>query len=295
MDEYCPSTADCPKHCEQDEYNCPTGEDENGCRLPDSCEKKERGFDGELCPFHCPELCTESQVFCEGGLDETGCRVASSCRDKQEHRWGPGAATDPKEECPGSCPNVCETHEILCPSQLDPCNGCPTEEVCREAIKDNIGVFCPGKEINGVDVDDTTLRKGGFLSYSHNCPKLCKEQLGEVLCPTYEDESGCKPEAECVMRQCKSNANCDSPDTAEWCSSHSVCAKECPKAFLLCTYETADADGCKIEPSCVYKGKNNINLYCSGHCPPICSGSETLFSPGYDADGCELPSICETD
>jgi len=285
MDEYCPSTADCPVHCKTNEYNCPTGEDENGCKLPDQCIEKERGFDGELCPFHCPEECNEGQLFCAGGIDETGCKVASQCRDKEEHKWGPGAETEPKAECPGYCPSQCLTHEILCPSQLDPCNGCPTEEVCREAIKDKNGIFCPGKEIEGLDSQDTSLRKGGYLSFSHNCPKLCREEEGEVLCPAYEDENGCKPEAECMMRT--------TDDNGDWCPSHSVCQKQCPKGFLLCEYETVDSKGCKVEPSCIYKGKNNNDLYCAGHCPPICSGGETLVSPGYDADGCELPSLCE--
>merc|ERR1712133_117423 len=82
-------------------------------------------------------------------------------------------------------------------------------------------------------------------------------------------------------------------DNGDWCPSHSVCQKQCPKGFLLCEYETVDSKGCKVEPSCIYKGKNNNDLYCAGHCPPICSGGETLVSPGYDADGCELPSLCE--
>ena len=58
-------------------------------------------------------------------------------------------------------------------------------------------------------------------------------------------------------------------------------------------YETVDDNNCKIEASCVYKGKNNLDLYCPGHCPPICLGSETLASPGFDTDGCDLPSVCE--
>merc|ERR1712154_737650 len=121
----------------------------------------------------------------------------------------------------GYCPSQCLTHEILCPSQLDPCNGCPTEEVCREAIKDKNGIFCPGKEIEGLDSQDTSLRKGGYLSFSHNCPKLCREEEGEVLCPAYEDENGCKPEAECMMRT--------TDDNGDWCPSHSVCQKQCQK------------------------------------------------------------------
>jgi len=287
MDQYCPSTADCPTHCKPDEFNCPTGEDENGCKLPDSCEKKERGLDGELCPMHCPELCTDEQVFCTGGIDETGCRGPSSCRDKEQHKWGPGALTEPKEECPGYCPTQCLSHEILCPSQLDPCNGCPTEEVCREAIKGTDGLFCPGKEVEGVDPQDMALRKGGFLSYSHNCPKLCREEEGEVLCPTYEVEAlkGCKPEAECVMRVKDTNN--------DWCPYHSVCEKQCPKGYLLCESTELDINGCQVEPICVYKGKNKNDLFCPGNCPATCAEGQELVSPGYDENDCELPATCE--
>jgi len=284
-DEFCPSTSDCPTHCSTNQYNCANGVDESGCKLPEECVDKERGFDGELCPFHCPEICNEQQLFCLGGIDETGCRRSSSCRDKEEHRWGPGAETEPKEECPGYCSYFCETHEILCPSQLDPCNGCTIEELCREAIKNKEGIFCAGKELAGKDSQDTSLRKGGYLSYSHNCPKLCKEEDGEVLCPTYEDESGCKPEAECKMRVKDVNE--------DWCPSYSVCEKQCAKGYKLCVYESVNSKECKVEPSCVYKGKNKNDLYCAGHCPPICSAGELLVSSGFDAENCELPSVCE--
>lgn len=284
VDDYCPSTADCPIHCSTNEYNCNTGEDENGCMLPADCVEKTRGFDGEECPYHCPEVCTDSQLFCDGMIDETGCKGASGCHDKEEHKWGPGAEEDPKAECPGYCPAQCLSHEILCPSQLDPCNGCPTEEVCREAIKDKDGIFCAGKEESGQPTYPTTHRRGGYLSFSHNCPMLCREEQGFALCPAYEDETGCKPEAECVVRT--------TSDFGQWCPSHSVCPKQCPKGFKLCEYEDVDSQGCKVEPSCVYKGKNNYDLYCPGECPPICTKGQTLVSPGVDSDGCELPSVC---
>lgn len=282
---YCPSTADCPTHCSTNEYNCATGEDEKGCRLPDECVSKKRDFQGDLCPFHCPEVCNDEQLFCGGRIDETGCQGPSSCRNKDVHKWGPGAEEDPKAECPGYCLAQCLSHEILCPSQLDPCNGCPTEEVCREAIKDKNGIFCPGKEEAGQPSLPTSNRRGGHLSYSHNCPKLCKEEEGEVLCPQYEDESGCKPEAECFGRTHN--------DDGDWCPAHSTCNKQCPKGFLLCLYDgDYDATGCKLEPSCVYKGKNKSDLYCPGNCPPICSKGETLTSYGQDDYGCELAPFC---
>jgi len=284
-DELCPSTADCPIHCTTNEYNCNTGIDDKGCKLPEDCVTKKRGFDGEVCPLHCPKICSENQLFCDGGIEETGCEAPSACVDKTTHKWGPIFEEDENSQCPGYCPAQCHSHEVLCPSQLDPCNGCPTEEVCREAIKNKDGVFCAGKEQPGKDALPTSLRKGGYLSFSHNCPKLCREESGEVLCPAYEGEDGCKPEAQCVQRVKGSND--------EWCPSTSVCEKQCPKGFKLCVYEEIDENNCKVEPSCVAKGRNTkTNLYCPGDCPPICSKGETLESPGEDENGCAKPSYC---
>jgi hypothetical protein len=53
-----------------------------------------------------------------------------------------------------------------------------------------------------------------------------------------------------------------------------------------------DDKGCKVEPSCVAKGKNKSQLYCPGDCPPICTKAQTLVSPGEDEDGCAKPSYC---
>lgn len=276
--EWCPAHSDCPTICPPNHYNCPTGDDEDGCRKPDDCIPIMRDFNGEECPTHCPVVCGDNQVHCDGGVDETGCEIADQCKTKEVHKWGPGAEEDPKAECPGWCPGQCLSHEILCPSQFDPCNGCPTEETCREAIKDIFEVFCPGKE------QPDGSRAGGYLSYSHNCPRLCKELEGEVLCPVYDDDKGCKPAAECYMRT-KDNE-------LEWCPSHSVCPKQCPKGYKLCVYETVDSKGCKVEPSCVAKGKNNDEIFCPGLCPPICHAGQNLVSPGDDEDGCALPSIC---
>jgi hypothetical protein len=206
--------------------------------------------------------------------------IAELIKDKTVHSWGPGTEEDPKAECPGWCPAQCLSHEILCPSQYDPCNGCPTEETCREAILDTRGIFCPGKE----QADGT--RKGGFLSYSHNCPVLCKEEEGEVLCPVYEEDAlfGCKDAASCYQRTIDNEE--------EWCPSVSVCPKQCPKGFKLCEYETVDSKGCKVEPSCVAKGKNDDDLFCEGLCPPICHAGQTLESNGTYYNGCAAPSTC---
>merc|ERR1719219_1051598 len=137
----------------------------------------------------------------------TGCKTKEKCIPKGEHQWG----ETPGTECPGWCPAICNDDEILCPSYTDPCNGCPTEEICRQAIKNVNGVFCPGKEytirVEGEDYRENKNRRGGFLSATHNCPVYCKEWQGEVQCPVYEDVLGCKPEALCVVRQIKSEVN----------------------------------------------------------------------------------------
>ena len=244
-DEYCPVTADCPTVCKPYEVNCPGGHDDDGCKNPDLCVEQTRDFNGDLCPVHCPQVCEDDQVFCPGTRSPiNGCYGADQCKDKGVHKWGetPGAP------CPGWCPGICADHEILCDSGIDPCNGCPTEEVCREAIKDVNGMFCPGKEFTlvneGEDFRDNGARRGGFLSASHNCPIYCREDIGEVQCPVYEDELGCKPEALCMQRE-------KTADGKDWCPSTSVCPKECPFTKKLCQYQDVDEKGCKKEDLCM--------------------------------------------
>ena len=244
--EYCSLTADCPTVCKPFEINCPGGHDEDGCKNPDLCIEQHRDFNGDLCPVHCPQTCEDDQVFCPGSRSPiNGCYGADQCKDKGTHVWGetPGAP------CPGWCPGLCANHEILCDSGIDPCNGCPTEEVCREAIKDVNGMFCPGKEFTlqteGEDFRETGKRRGGYVSASHNCPIYCREDRGEIQCPVYEDEIGCKPSALCIQRV----KTTDGKD--EWCPSTSVCPKECPIGQKLCEYQDKDARGCKVEDLCV--------------------------------------------
>ena len=244
-EEYCPQTADCPTVCKPMEVNCPGGTDDNGCKNPDLCIENNRDFNGDLCPVHCPQNCDDEQVFCPGTRSPVnGCHSADQCKNKGTHKWG----ETPGDPCPGWCPGVCADHEILCPSGIDPCNGCPTEEVCREAIKDINGMFCPGKEftlhIEGEDFRENGNRRGGLLSASHNCPVYCREDIGEIQCPVFEDALGCKPEALCVKRVRNKH-------DSDWCPSTSVCPKECPFGKKLCENKTKDAKGCKIADICV--------------------------------------------
>lgn len=297
VDEYCPHSSDCPKHCKPNEVACDTGYDLDGCKKPQECICKFKGFDGITCATHCPPICDpDTHIFCEGQRDEKGCMGQSTCHPKKEHKWGAQYEIAIKNDkcaplCPGACPTHCQSHEILCPSQEDACNGCRTEEVCREAIKGKDKIFCPGKEVAGSDTADMSLRKGGHLSMSHNCPKLCKESApwNEVLCPTYEDENGCKPAAECKKR-CKRTTT-EYGDT--WCPYHAVCEKKCQKGYKLCEFASLkDAYGCPIESRCVYKKKNNNKVYCPGVCPLICEKGQYLVYEGDDGNNCATSARC---
>ena len=286
-DNYCPSTSDCPTVCKHHEVNCPGGTGDDGCKNPDLCIEQHRDFHGDICPVHCPQVCDDDQVFCPGQRNPiNGCYGSDQCKDKGTHKWGEtqGAA------CPGWCPAICNEHEVLCDSAIDPCNGCPTEEVCREAIKDFNGIFCPGKEFTvqeeGEDYRDNGMRRGGYLSASHNCPVYCREDIGEVQCPVYEDELGCKPEAACTQRTKTS-------DGKEWCPSTSVCPKQCAVYQKLCHYEDKDRRGCNVEDVCVSIDTDNEGNACDmDWCPPICTADQRLKESGDDENGCRRSPYC---
>jgi hypothetical protein len=130
--------------------------------------------------------------------------LSDFCVRKEIRRWGTNKGT----LCPGVCPPQCAHDEILCPSQLDPCDGCPTEEVCRPKHKNKNEEYCPDN------------------SASHHCPKLCFENEvvfrginHQVLCPSYEDALGCKGEEQCFHRSVDENS--------QYCPTHSVCPVQC--------------------------------------------------------------------
>ena len=155
---YCPSTSVCHSGCKTNEQICPGEMDVNGCKEPDTCHARGRGSAGNLCDFHCPGKCMENEILCEGTANDEGCREADTCIALSLKLTGPDAG----ELCSGYCPISCQENEVLCPPQLDPCDRCPTEPVCRPAAKNMHGVFCD------------------LGSESHNCPKYCDEEAGEV-------------------------------------------------------------------------------------------------------------------
>jgi len=293
---FCPDDSDCPTVCPIHHVNCPGGVDDCGCKKPDLCIPEERDFNGDLCPVHCPNPCTDEDVFCPGQRNPiTGCHEKDQCIYKETHQWG----ETPGELCPGWCPAICNEHEVLCPSMIDPCNGCPTEEICREAIKDKNGQFCPGKEhtvlVEGDNFRETGNRRGGFLSASHNCPVYCKEWEGETQCPVYEDALGCKPEASCVMRQKMDPFLVDVDGQLEqrFCPTTAVCEKQCPIGQKLCHYEENDNDGCHHEDVCIELARDKYGNLCDQTwCPPLCSGDQTQQDNGVDAFECPLAPTC---
>jgi len=167
--------------------------------------------------------------------------------------------------CPGWCPPICAGDEIKCPSQVDPCDGCPTEEICREIVKDKNGQDCP--------LDP--------LSASHNCPILCDD--GEVLCPAKMNPNGCKDAGVCLKRTLDQD---DQP-----CPAHSVCPSYCGSDEKACNYGM-DARGCQEETLCRARGRNGDGELCTGVCPPTCTKEETLWSGGLDQQGCEVTPSC---
>ena len=133
----CPLRSDCPTSCDPNEVACPGGTDENGCKLPDECVLQLRDTNGDLCAVHCPEECQDNEILCPGSKNEFGCQEPDICMARENKTRG----NDEGGLCPGWCPAVCEHNEILCPSQTDPCDGCPTEEICVPAKTDKNGIF----------------------------------------------------------------------------------------------------------------------------------------------------------
>jgi len=260
----CPHHSDCPTICEPNEVKCPVTEtDDNGCKLPDECILQTRDYAGELCTVHCPIDCDDDETWCPGQRNEMGCFEPDQCVTRAVKTVG----NDKGGLCPGWCPPICLHGQIKCPSQIDPCDGCPTEEVCVDAATDINGEFCP--------VDP--------LSMSHGCPILCDDLKGEVLCPSKENSNGCKEPGVCMARTVDTDG--------QYCPAHSVCPNTCADDEIACTYGV-DERGCEEATLCRAKGKNFDDELCDGVCPPTCKAFEFLTSNGNDARGCEIASSC---
>ena len=314
--ECCPSYSNCPALCQPNEKECKVvGEDDNGCPLPPTCVVQDRDFYGDLCTVYCPGLCNDGQILCAGGRNDVGCQEPSYCLPLSKKLWG----DDEGSWCPGFCPAECKDWEQMCDSVQDPCDGCPTEPVCKPKAKDINGIFCPP------------------LSASHGCSISCKTLEGEeTLCAAYEDPTaaGCKEPLTCLPRTIGVDGNL--------CPSHSVCPSKCGDAEKQCS-QGYDGNDCKQEDLCIpvptdaatgqpcldfecppscnedvekycqgqYKYRENgqlcplkdycvsrpldmMGIRCPGHCLPECAeGSEPKPQSDVDMRGCPLPAVCE--
>jgi len=260
--EFCPATSVCHTPCKMNEISCAGGMDVNGCKKPDECHPMGRDNQGNLCETHCPGECNEDEVFCPGQLNSDDCKGADICTPRGTKSCGP----DVGGECNGFCPVECSANEIKCSTQLDPCDCCPTEEVCRPAAKNIHGVFCDAN------------------SASHNCPMICDEQNGEVLCPGYEDELGCKGNSVCIKRAADSEGNV--------CPAHSVCPIQCGGSEMLCP-DGLDHTGCKNADRCLARGSNVDGNLCPIQCPPVCNDETQVLCTGeIQENGCTGGDVC---
>ena len=316
FDDCCPQASDCPALCQPHEEECEeSGWDDNGCPIPPTCVVVERDYYGFPCPVHCPGECNSGQIECPGGRDEDGCIKPSFCVPLAKKLWGDDAGA----WCPGFCPPDCKDWENHCSSVQDPCDGCPTEPVCKPKAKDSNGIYCPSQ------------------SASHGCSISCKTLDGmETICASYEDPAnpGCLEPLTCLPRT-------KGTDGA-LCPSHSVCPKRCRSNEKQCV-QGIDANGCKEEDLCIPKpldvllgqpcldfecppkcdeenqkycqGQYQINsngqlcpqrdycvdrqldynnIMCPGHCLPDCpEGQVGREQSGLDERGCPLPGVCE--
>jgi hypothetical protein len=257
----CPHHSDCPTICEPYEVKCEIIKtDDNGCKLEDECVIQERDYDGELCAVQCPLECSDEEVFCPGQRNEKGCFEQDQCV------WRPIKTTgsDKGGLCPGWCPPLCKSGQLKCTSQVDPCDGCPTEEICVDKAYD----------LNSQPCQDD--------SASHGCPVICDDIVGETMCnPT--EINGCMGPYTCIQRT--------EDKDGHWCPAHSVCPANCAADEIACTYGI-DARDCQEATLCRAKGENFDDEECPGVCPPTCLASQILTTVDPDARGCEVKPIC---
>jgi hypothetical protein len=263
---FCTDLSICPTFCELDEKLCDQGIDENGCRNAGLCIKQERDINGDLCPFECPAICSDVEVLCAGYRDDVGCKKPELCMARQNKTKG----IDIGGLCPGFCPAECVEHEVVCFGHID-CDGCPTDETCWPAAQDVEGNYC----------------EGDLASIS--CPLHCDEEVGEVLCPTYEPVWECKPMAVCKNLTKDYNGN--------YCHSHSVCPRKCESDEISCE-DGIDSVGCQNSDLCLEKGLDSEGNFCARKCPPRCNDTQQFCRGSMKDNGCQDHDVCvetETD
>ena len=278
----------CPPNCEEDEIECPGGNDDNGCPQNDVCISKGRANNGELCPGVCPVICTIDKITCSQPDDpDTGCQNGPICVpikndingkecalqqcpvlcDESENfcsgdkdRFGcqepdicvPKNISNTNEYCPGTCPVKCDNDEILCNGQKDCETGCFSPDTCVPKAKDVNGNFCPDN------------------SASHGClTKCCNET---IPCEVTDGHLGCLGIIECVPLSHGHNGTA--------CPASSVCPVHCKDNEIKCPVFEKDEDGCIKPDICVHQDRDENGDLCPSHCPVTCKDEE-IFCPGH--------------
>jgi hypothetical protein len=268
----CSQASVCPCTCKSHEKCCIPPGDDNGCPKVPICVVQERDYYGDLCTVHCPGVCNENQIMCPGKRGPTGCPMPPTCQPIQKKQWGDSKG----ESCPGFCPADCQDWEIVCAAVQDPCDGCPTEPVCKPQAKNINGQYCPSE------------------SASHGCDISCKTLDGEsTICPAYEDATnpGCKERLVCLPR------STDNQDPPKLCPEHSVCPKKCAANEKKCA-TGFDKNDCKNEDVCILVPNDGNGHACLDfECPPSCNEEEQRYCQGeykYNQNGqlCPLVDYC---
>ena len=113
---------------------------------------------------------------------------------------------------------------------------------------------------------------------------------GYDLCAVFEDETGCKPEAECKLKSLA--------DNGEWCGEWSNCPVKCKDGEILCHFGV-DPRGCNYPDQCLSKGTDKDGNQCARPCPPQCDEyQQTFCNGGVLPNGCFEADFCidrETD
>ena len=252
--ECCPTSSNCPALCQPHQRECiEYGEDDNGCPLPRVCVDVTRDYYGDLCPVYCPGKCEKNQIRCEGQESNKGCPSPPFCVPVPKKLWG----DDDGEWCPAFCPVYCKEWEQLCESVQDPCDGCPTEAVCKPKAKDENGIYCPVE------------------SASHGCDISCKTLDGlETICAAYDDPAapGCKERLTCLARP--------TGNDGRLCPSLSVCPKKCARYEKQCA-TGYDEHGCKLPDACIAYPVDDIGQQCLDfECPPKCDEEVEKYCQG---------------
>ena len=285
-----------------DEFSCPMGLDDIGCKRSTICIKKETDIDGNVCQEICPAPCHQNQTICaEDKRDEFGCRVQETCRNKTKNVNGEFCSYD------SICPAICNATQVLCETGIED-TGCRVPDVCYQPEKDINGDFCPF-ECPGICTENQVLcsghpfdlkgckgqpacynrtldHEGKFCPDASDCPIFCNESisLNQTICPTGVDDTGCKTPAICVIHEKDSSG--------EYCPFH--CPEICNDNQVKCAGHKMDLKGCEGQSTCHNRTIDNDGDFCpeDSDCPVFCLENEVRCPGGVDGRGCKISDVC---